>query len=67
MIIDTDTVPGELVIRDAATILGVDDDLHLSPDQARNLAADLERRGEHTVAAEGLRRAADHVERNTRS
>ncbi|MBU8838964.1 hypothetical protein [Mycolicibacterium goodii] len=65
MIIDTDTTPGELVIRDAEAILGIANDLHLSPEQARVLADDLERRGEHTVAADGLRHAADHVERNT--
>ena len=65
MIIDTDTAPGQIVIRDAQSILGIADDQHVTPDQARALAADLERDGEHTVAAEGLRRAADHAERST--
>jgi len=65
MIIDTDTVAGRLVVRDAEAILGIVNDLHLTPEQARVIATDLEARGEHTVAAEGLRRAADHIERTT--
>ena len=61
MIIDLDAMPGEIVISDAEPILGTADDQRLTPDQARALAADLDRRGEHTVAAEGLRRAADQA------
>lgn len=64
MIIDLDSWPGEIVVSDAEHILGTPDDQRLTPDQARALAADLDRGGEHTVAAEGLRRAADQAARN---
>lgn len=57
-----DIKPGEIVVRDAQTVLGITNDLYLTPPQARVIATNLEARGEHTTAAEGLRRAADQAE-----
>lgn len=53
-----DTSPGAVVIRDAGAILGICNDLTLTPAQALLVAARLDSGGQHTVAAEGLRRAA---------
>ena len=53
MVIDIE--PGQITIRDAADV-GLDDQL-LDPTAAELVAADLDNRG-HTVAGEGLRRAA---------
>jgi hypothetical protein len=60
MIVDIE--PGKVTVRDAESILGIVNDRTLTPPQARLIAADLDRKGEHTVAAEGLRRAADQAE-----
>ncbi|MUL61205.1 hypothetical protein B5P44_01225 [Mycobacterium sp. CBMA 213] len=57
-----DIAPGCIVIHDAGSILGHSDDLQVSPERARQIAAELDAKGEHTVAAEGLRRAADQAE-----
>ncbi|MFA5709288.1 hypothetical protein [Mycolicibacterium sp.] len=62
MIIDLDTERGKVVVRNAQAILGIVNDLHLTPHEARIIAEDLDSKGEHTVAAEGLRRAADQAE-----
>lgn len=63
MITDTDTYPGYVFVRDAQAELNVTLDTRLTPEQARVIAGNLEREGKHTVAAEGLRRAADDAER----
>ncbi|MCC9179489.1 MULTISPECIES: hypothetical protein [Mycolicibacterium] len=63
VIADTDTYPGYVFVRDAQAELNVTLDARLTPDQARVIAGNLEREGKHTVAAEGLRRAADEAER----
>lgn len=63
MIVDTDTYPGYVFVRDAKAELNVTLDARLTPEQARVIADNLEREGVHTVAAEGLRRAADQAER----
>lgn len=63
MITDTDTYPGYVFVRDAQVELNVSLDARLTPDQARVIADKLEREGTHTVAAQGLRRAADDAER----
>lgn len=57
-----DTKPGQVTIRDAESILGDSDVRSLDPDATRELADRLETEGKHTVAAEGLRRAADRAE-----
>ena len=57
-----DITPGCIVIRDAHSVLGHSEDLQVSPDRARVIAAELDAKGEHAVAAEGLRRAADQAE-----
>lgn len=66
MIVDTDSAPGKVVVRDAKAVLNLTLETHLTPDQARTVAAKLEAEGEHTVAAEGLRRAADEAEKKSR-
>lgn len=63
MITDTATYPGYVFVRDAQAELDITLDARLTPDQARVIADNLEREGTHTVAAEGLRRAADDAER----
>lgn len=63
MITDTDTYPGYVFVREAQAELNVTLDARLTPEQARVIAGKLEREGKHTVAAEGLRRAADDAER----
>lgn len=55
--------PGIVIIRDAQAELGLTLDATVTPDQARILAGNLMREGKHTVAAEGLLRAADQAER----
>lgn len=57
-----DIAPGCITIHDGHAMLGYDGDLRVSPDRAREIAAELDAKGEHTVAAEGLRRAADQAE-----
>ncbi len=57
-----DISPGRITIHDAESVLGRSEDLHVAPDRARMIAAELDAKGEHTVAAEGLRRAADQAE-----
>ncbi|MGI6797693.1 hypothetical protein [Gordonia sihwensis] len=52
------TRPGEVTITDAESILGHSRPLTLTPDKAIDLANQLEADGTHTVAAEGIRRAA---------
>lgn len=58
----TDIEPGLVIVRDAQSILGHTDTLRLTPAATRTLADRLEIEGKHTVAAEGLRRAADQAE-----
>jgi hypothetical protein len=60
MIVDIE--PGKVIVREAAAVLGIVNDVTLTPDQARLVAESLDREGSHTVAAEGLRRAADQAE-----
>ncbi len=63
MVIDLDADPGRVVVRAPDEVLGIQyNDAHLTADQARAIAANLDARGEHTVIAEGLRRAADQAE-----
>jgi hypothetical protein len=57
-----DIEPGCITIRDAESILGITEDQQVSPDRAREIAADLEAEGKHTVAAACLCRAANQVE-----
>ena len=61
MIVDIE--PGMVTIRAGEAILGISNDLTLTPHQARLVAAHLETEGEHTVAAEGLLGAADQAEK----
>lgn len=63
MIVDTDTYPGQVFVRAAGDVLGLTLDVSLTPQQARAIAVRLDDEGEHTVAAEGLRRAADRAEK----
>jgi len=58
-----DTKPGVVVVRDAEPILGITHELTLTPHQAWLLSERLEAEGEHTVAADGLRRAAVDAEK----
>jgi len=58
-----DIEPGMVTIRDAEAILGLTLDVTLTPNQTRLVAMRLMHKGEHTVAAEGLVRAADQAER----
>ena len=60
MIVDIE--PGMVTIRNAEAILGISNDLTLTPNQTRLVAMRLMHKGEHTVAAEGLYRAADQAE-----
>lgn len=57
-----DISPGQIIIRDAQSILGIVNDLYLTPHEARVIAKKLEADGEHTTAADGLRQAADQAE-----
>lgn len=57
-----DIEPGLVIVRDAESILGHTETLRLAPNATRELAEQLQREGLHTVAAEGLRRAADQAE-----
>lgn len=57
-----DIAPGVVTIRDAEAELVLTLDTTLTPHQARLIAEHLEREGLHTVAAEGLFRAADQAE-----
>lgn len=59
MIIDIET--GHIHIRDARPILGTAE-LTITPARAREIAAELDAEGRHTVVAEGLRRAARQAE-----
>jgi len=61
MIVDIE--PGMVTIRNAEAILGISNALTLTPNQTRLVAMRLMHKGEHTVAAEGLVRAADQAER----
>ncbi len=61
-----DIEPGLVIVRDAESILGHTDTLQLTPDATRELAERLQSEGKHTVAAEGLRRAAEQAERMLR-
>ena len=61
MIVDIE--PGMVTIRAAEAILGLTLDVTLTPNQARLVVAHLETEGKHTVAAEGLHRAADQAEK----
>lgn len=61
MIIDIE--PGLVTIRDAEAILNLTLPVTLTPNQTRIIAMRLMNKGEHTVAAEGLFRAADQAER----
>ena len=63
MIVDLDRYPGFVAIRDAEAKLGLTLEVKVSPSQARALADRLEAEGVHTVAADGLRRAADDAEK----
>lgn len=58
-----DVKPGVVTIRDAEAILGLTLDVTLTPNQTRIIAARLMNQGIHTVAAEGLLRAADQAEK----
>ncbi|MUM03235.1 hypothetical protein B5P44_00160 [Mycobacterium sp. CBMA 213] len=60
MIVDIEL--GLVIVRDGQSILGHTDTLRLTPDETRALAERLENEGLHTVAAEGLRRAADQAD-----
>lgn len=64
MIVDIE--PGVVTIRDAEAILNLTLPVTLTPDQTRIIARNLMEKGEHTVAAEGLFRAADQAERGSR-
>lgn len=55
-------VEGHVAVRNAQEVLGLENEVTLTPDETRTYAAKLEREGRHTVAAEGLRRAADQAE-----
>ena len=61
MIVDVE--PGQITIRDAESILGIVNDLSLTPNQTRLIAEHLIGEGKHTVAAEGMLRAADQAEK----
>lgn len=61
-----DIEPGLVICRDGQSVLGHSDTLRLNPDETRALADRLDREGLHTVAAEGLRRAADQADRKLR-
>jgi hypothetical protein len=61
MIVDVSS--GFVTIRDAEVILGIVNDLTVTPNQARMVAQNLINEGNHTVAAEGLMRAADQAEK----
>lgn len=61
MIVDVSA--GFVTIRDAEVILGILNDLTVTPNQARMVAQNLINEGNHTVAAEGLMRAADQAEK----
>lgn len=58
-----DVASGFVTIRDAEAILGIVNDLTVTPNQARMVAQNLINEGNHTVAAEGLMRAADQAEK----
>lgn len=58
-----DIAPGLVTIRDAESILGLTIPATVTPDQARIIAEKLMREGEHTVAADGLLRAAEQAEK----
>ena len=58
-----DVASGFVTIRDAEVILGIVNDLTVTPNQARMVAQNLINEGNHTVAAEGLMRAADQAEK----
>jgi len=58
-----DVSSGFVTIRDAEVILGIVNDLTVTPNQARMVAQNLINEGNHTVAAEGLMRAADQAEK----
>jgi len=61
MIVDVSS--GFVTIRDAEVILGIVNPLTVTPNQARMVAQNLINEGNHTVAAEGLMRAADQAEK----
>lgn len=63
MIVDTDTYPGQAFVRDSEDVLGLTLNVALSPQQALTIADRLDAEGAHTVAAKGLRRAADRAEK----
>ena len=54
--------PGQITVSDADEILGHSDTLALTPAATRDLAEQLEQEGKHTIAAEGLRRAANQAD-----
>jgi hypothetical protein len=58
-----DVASGFVTIRDAEVILGIVNDLTVTPNQARMVAQNLINEGTHTVAAEGLMRAAEQAEK----
>jgi len=58
-----DVASGFVTIRDAEVILGIGNPLTVTPNQARMVAQNLINEGTHTVAAEGLMRAADQAEK----
>lgn len=62
MIVDIDTEPGMVFVRDSQHITGLTLDVRFTPAQARAYADGLHKDG-HTVAADGLRRAAAEAER----
>lgn len=64
MNIDTDSVPGKLIVHGPEKALGIRQDVTLSPDQARTLATRLDDCGDHADADE-LRAAADLAESRT--
>lgn len=57
-----DIAIGLVTIRDAEDVLGHSDVLRLDPVATRELSDRLDAEGSHTVAAEGLRRAAAQAE-----
>lgn len=57
-----DIAPGVVTVRDAEKELELTLDVTLTPGQARAIARNLRDAGKHTVAAEGLFRAADQAE-----
>lgn len=61
MIIGTE--PGWVTLDAAESVLGLTIPARVTPEQARFLAEKLMREGEHTVAADGLLRAADQAEK----